>query len=411
MAIKLIEIALSCKHKGREYLWGAPYYNTAKISFKYMCRLLPEKIGKPNKSELSIYFPSNESTIYFKGVNTDPENTIEGNAYHHIVLDECSKMVEQAYTSCRTTTTKTQGQIDLITTPRGKNWVYKMYLKGLDPTETDFVCHNFKTSDNPYIDKAEIAKNKASLPERSFQQYFLGMFVDNSAVFTSYHQCLYDFDYEKTNEDNELWLSDTESSSIILGVDWGKVNDSTVITAWNYETKTMVGFRRFRGYDYITAVKELIRFNNSYENVEMIFHDKTGVGVAMDDLLAQTDLNYEGIVFTNNSKTDMVNDMIFAFERNDIKIPNWSTMKMELDSFEVQSTKTGKFTYNAFEGMHDDIVCSMMLGVHCLQEYATDFSEVISIDEISKLKLKKGDYFDKLESEYLDDEIWGTDDD
>lgn len=408
-SIKMIEKAISSPYMGREYLWGAPYYNSAKIGFKYFQRLVPKEIADFNKSDLSIHFPHNENTIFFKGVNTDPENTIEGNAYHHIVLDEASKMVEQAYNSARTTTTKTKAQIDLITTPRGKNWVYQLWLLGKNG-DPDFVSYQFPTSANPFIDLEEIAKAKRSMPERLFQQYYEAMFVDVSMVFTQYTDCLYDCSYIQTSHDNELWINPEfrDSEKIVIGADWGKVNDSTVFTAWDYGKRKMVGFRRFLGYDYISAVKELIRFNNSFKRVELNWHDKTGVGIAMDDLLAETNLPYEGITFTNQSKSDMVNDLMFAFERKDIAIPDWQNMKLELDSFEVRPTDTGRLRYNAFDGMHDDIVCSMMLGHACMKEYAVSFDEAIFLDEIHKLKLKKNDYFDMINEDARDEEIWGN---
>ena len=44
-------------------------------------------------------------------------------------------------------------------------------------------------------------------------------------------------------------------------------------------------------------------------------------------------------------------------------------MIAELDAFEVSTTPTGLLSYSAPDGMHDDIVCSLMLSHMALIQY------------------------------------------
>ncbi len=82
------------------------------------------------------------------------------------------------------------------------------------------------------------------------------------------------------------------------------------------------------------------------------------------------------MIFSNKSKSEMVNQMILAFQKQEISLPNWPEMVRELDSYEVVTTPLGNYRYSAPEGggVHDDIVVSLMLANGGALEYGGDFS-------------------------------------
>ena len=193
--------------------------------------------------------------------------------------------------------------------------------------------------------------------------------------------------------DSQLWLAPESDKleDIVIGADWGKLDDYAVFTAWSVKRRRMIGFMRFRGTDYISAIKNLLWFAQQFEHVLMVYHDKTGLGEVIDDALSNTDLPYEGVTFTNKSKSTMVNDMMMAFQRHDIELPNWPSMVEELDNYTVKFSEVGNMKYAAGEG-HDDIVSSMFLGWAAVQEYAPSTIEVISLDQLEDLDLQGSDF-------------------
>jgi len=227
--------------------------------------------------------------------------------------------------------------------------------KGIPPTKIFIAA---RTDENPYIDPKVIEQQRKNLPDRLFRQYLLAEFVDSGEIFPYFKDSIFgpplDFQY-----DTQLWLhkDHAEQEQIIIGADWGKQEDFCVFTAWTVSSKMMVGFMRFRGIDYISAIKNLVWFSGKYKQILLVKHDKTGLGNVMDDALASTELPYEGVTFTNKNKSQMINSLMIAFQRHDIHIPNWPAMIKELDSFEVQVSEVGNFKYAAPQGHRHFEIC------------------------------------------------------
>jgi hypothetical protein len=405
-SVKMIKKAAE-EPPGGDYAWLAPYFDTANIALKYFIKLLPSELIFVNKTKQIIEFKHNGNTIHFKGVNKDPENATEGNAFRHIVMDEASKIAEQAFISARTTTTQTGGQIDLVSTPRGKNWLYHLYKMGLDPAVDYVICNRFKTEDNPHVKKSEIEIARRQLSDRLFRQYYLAEFLDSGEIFAGLEACIEGDVIIPNVEPTHSWYHESAaSSSVVVGVDWAKEHDYTVMVAVDYATEVprVVGYQRLHYVKYTTSVAHLVAFCDKFEQVSVVYHDKTGVGNAIDEMLEQTSLPFEGVVFTNQSKNAMVSALLVRIEQAAIKIPRLQAMLDELESFEVQTTLSGAFRYSAPAGQHDDIVCALMLANSALNEYHGRNLNIRFLEELPTTKLRKPSKFDEyLLGDYDDD--------
>jgi hypothetical protein len=380
----------------------APIYTQSRIGMRYASKFLPgEPYTKANYSDHSIKFtdPNKHQILEFwHGQN--PES-LEGDGVMFYLLDEASKMKQQVYDSARTTMTMTRGLLAATSTPRGKqSWFYVKCMeakqemewclrKGIPPTKIFITA---PTSANPYIHPEEIALNKRNLPDRLYRQYFEAEFIENGEIFPYFKDAI-EGDELHFDMESQLWAVDEPGKleTIVIGADWGKKEDYAVFTAWDVKTRSMVGFMRFRGVDYINAIKNLIWFCQQYGNILTVRHDKTGLGEVIDDALSHTELPYEGVIFTNKSKSEMVNKLMLAFQRRDIKIPHWPEMIEELDSYEVKFSEIGNMKYAAGEGFHDDIVSSMFLGWAAVEEYAPSSFEVLSLDDLQDVDLAATD--------------------
>lgn len=410
-SVKMIAMAMTCEFKHRQYAWLAPTYPAAKIAMKYFQRLLPEQLYTLNKQDLSITIKHNQNVIYFKGVNKDPENTIEGEAYHHIVMDEASKMVEQAVASARTTTTQTKGRIDIISTPRGKNWFFDYWKKGQDPDQKNYISFQYPTHMNPFIDPEEIALAKEQLPERLFEQYYLAKFLDSGEIFLGLEKCIYGDLIFQDGRMSTWFAEGHEKANVVVGVDWAKREDYTVFMAMDYteETPRVVGFKRFQFISYIHAVEMLRKFCAKFEECVQVKHDKTGVGEAIEDMLAQTDLPFIGVSLQNTVKTRYVNELMLTFEKEEILIPNWKVLIDELGAYEVDITISGNFRYSAPIGGHDDTVIALMLANAASAEYHGREINVKFLEDLVKGPQNKDLSSD--ETKFRDYYVHDTDDD
>jgi Terminase large subunit, T4likevirus-type, N-terminal len=403
----------------------APTYALSGITFRYLERMFPERCNRPegfseaeyaraaavydamkperSTSKLWMRWPHNGALI--KCVHAqDPETTIEGERVHGGLLDEASKMPEQTYASHLSTTSQTGGWTVITTTPRGKNWVYKLYMEieehmrwaAKTGRPLEMFCARARTVDNPTADVAAIEQARRTLPDRLFRQLYEAEFVDDGAVFVGIRE-LCEGNPIVTGE-REFWIAEGASErEVILAGDWARVQDYTVITAWDPSVKParMVGFLRFQGMNYRTMIKQAYEFGKHFKEVLLLRHDKTGVGDVIDELLSQLPWPIEGITFTNESKAHMVNLFTVAAQHKKMRLPYWETMLQEMDNFEVTTNELGRMKFSAPSGLHDDIVCSMILGWSAVEEMSPGAFEVQFVEDLKVSSIGGGyDSFD-----------------
>jgi hypothetical protein len=375
--------------------WIAPRYLQTMIGRKYCQKMLP---GPPFCEDTkrdyapSLQFPGVGSQIqFFHG--GEPE-VLEGEAVHGYILDEAAKMKKEIMDSARGTTTFTRGKYLGISTPLGKNWFYKECMEAKEKMIADlkagrppkYYFITAPTASNPYIDQEAIAEAKARLPDRLFRQYFLAEFVDDGDVFTGTRQAAYG-DQITLPGPFQVWEKEgAKDLEVCIGVDWAKTHDYTVFTAWAKNSvlgcPELVGFMRFHLTPYPEAVKQLILFSRRFKSVGRLVHDKTGVGEALDDMLSQTPLAYEGVTFNNANKCALVNTLILGIQRNEIRFPMIKELIDELDSYEVTVSAVGNMIYNAPSGGFDDVIMSSILGYTAAREFFMSGSTVVTSEDV-----------------------------
>lgn len=350
------------------YRWIAPILSQSRVGWKYCKRMLPpEPHVKSNESHLTLSMPQLDTQLqFFHGQNAE---SIEGEASAGNILDEAAKLKEDVYNSVKTTTTVTRGPIIMCSTPKGKsNWFYRKCMEAKEemirakfenrrPTKIFIHAPSWT---NPAVSMEVVEDARRTMPYRLYQQYYEAEFITDGAVFSNVHRCFITDFIEPP--DQFLWLSETaKDAEVVLGVDWARNVDYTVFIACDPKTRRVVGYWRMRGLGYPSQIGRLKTFASKFKLVETIWHDKTGVGIALDDLLAETELPYRGITFTNASKNDLMVKLMLAFEQETIGIPQISFLVNELNDIEVKTTLTGLPTYSATDGSTDDIVMSLAL--------------------------------------------------
>ena len=133
---------------------------------------------KFNETELSLHFPGRNSRIELKGA--DNEDSLRGAGLDGMVIDEFASILDSWsvwHEVLRPALTDKKGWVIFISTPKGKDAFYDLWLKGYrkDP---GWDSWKFTTRDNPYIDPEEVDEAEASSPTRYFRQEFLASFED-----------------------------------------------------------------------------------------------------------------------------------------------------------------------------------------------------------------------------------------
>jgi hypothetical protein len=411
-ACKIIH-ASYCANKAQDGLYRiiAPTYPLTGITYQYINRLCPDNFEQRPDQNFEEYRRSLEAWKSIKPVRTDskrmmrwphngatiqcthaqdPEVTIEGERTLGNVLDEMSKMHERTFSSVNSTTTQTNGWIRGYTTPRGKNWVWHKYLECLNEMELakqnnrlpTMIAMTATTIDNPYVPRDAIEFARRTLPDRIFRQLYLAEFIDDGSTFLGFRQLIRGQEIQFTSN-IQVWHKEGASEcDVILGGDWARTHDFAVVTAWNAETKEMIGLIRFQGLSYKHMVKHVYDFGSKFRDIVMLKHDKTGIGDVIDELLQQLPWPVQGIKFNNENKSAMINQFMIDMQHAKFTLPNWPDMIRELDAYEVTVSPLGTMKYGAPAGMHDDIVTSMFLGWSAVVEHNPNGFDVQFLDSI-----------------------------
>ncbi len=180
--LALVDLLATAFSKEKSRVWYvAPTYRQAEmIAWKMLQEMLPsELIKSKNEVRLEINL-INGSEIALKGA--DNEDALRGVGLEFVVLDEYAMMKPNVWEEIiRPMLTDTKGRALFIGTPKGKNSLWELYLKG-QIKEDGYSSYCFKTSDNPFIDPQEIEDAKKQLNERYFRQEYEASFEDYTGL-------------------------------------------------------------------------------------------------------------------------------------------------------------------------------------------------------------------------------------
>jgi len=325
-----------------------PTYQLAKVFFDEMIKNLPDELYTCNRADLVIRFPNGGTIRFFTGERLD---AMRGLRFHLVIIDEASYIADLEsgwLNSIRPTLTDYQGKAIFLSTPKGKNYFYSLYLKSGEPGWEGF---KFSTYDNPHIEREEIDAARQQLPATVFEQEYMANPMENASnPFGSSHisACV--------REVSRL-------PAVAYGIDLAKSVDYTVVIGLD-ETGTVCHYERFQK-DW-QHTKDTIRMLPRHVPIMI---DSTGNGDPITEDLQKHFNAMTGFKFTSTSKQPLIEGLAAAIHQRKVFFPD-NYLRSELEIFEYQYTATG-VKYSAPQGFHDDAVCALALAYKCYTENRT----------------------------------------
>lgn len=171
------ELRVGMEAPGR-LVWGiAPTYKMVKeISWWTLKRLAKPWAAKMNETDLSIDLV-NGSRIQLHGA--DNPNRLVGRGIDFAVIDEFALVKSELWDEIiRPALADREGGALFISTPRGFNWAYEFYERGLadDPKWHDWASWQYRTVDGGRVSEAELLEARATMDPRLFRQEFEASF-------------------------------------------------------------------------------------------------------------------------------------------------------------------------------------------------------------------------------------------
>lgn len=329
--------------------WVAPNYKMSEVGWRPL-RRMGAKIGaEVRKVDRQVLLPNGgEVTVR----SADDPDSLRGEGLDFVVMDECAFMFEQAWTEAlRPALSDRLGGAMFISTPKGHNWFWRVWTKGNDGHEQDWQAWQLPTKDNPYIEPKEIEDARRHLPERIFAQEYLAQFLEDAGgVFRR---------VMVNATSNELDVPE-RGHGYVFGVDWGQMNDFTVICVIDMVTNHLVYMDRFNQIDYVVQSSRLKALNSRFKPVTIIA-ELNSMGQPLVDQLSMDGLPIQGFKTTSATKDQIIRALQGAFERDEVKILPDDVLISELQAYQQERTAAGLWKYGAPEGMHDDTVMALSM--------------------------------------------------
>jgi len=348
--IWIFEQAFVQGRAGGNYWWVAPVYPQAKIAFRRLKRALDQNLYESNESELTITLP-NGARIWFKS-GDNPDN-LYGEDVYAAVLDEASRLKEEAWIAVRSTLTATQGQIRIIGNVKGRrNWFYKLARRA-EVGESGMAYAKLTAMDaiaGGVLKPSEIEDAKRVLPEAVFRELYMAEASDdqgNPFGISHIAACIGPLSAERP---------------VVIGVDLAKSVDWTVVIGLD-RTGKVCGFSRWQG-PWENTQREILHLAGRTPTLI----DSTGVGDPIVERLQALRKNvFQGYHFSASSKQKLMEGLVVAIQQREITFPD-GPIRAELDLFEYSYTRTG-VRYSAPEGYHDDCVMALALAVEHFRSF------------------------------------------
>ncbi len=341
-------------------MWVAPIFAQSKKVFQELALSLANSglTKSVNKSDLTITF-INGSIIYFR--SAEREDNLRGNTLTYLVIDEAAYIKNNVWSEVLRATILVKGKkVLFLSTPKGRNWFYEMAMRGDSEDYPQYKTIKASSFDSPYISEEELTDAKNSLPDGIYRQEILAEFLDDGGeVFSS-------LEISSVLNSYPPFVS---GERYYAGLDIGRANDYTVLTILN-SNGDVVNIYRERQNSWNIIVSEVIKVLRIYNARCLI--EINGVGDPVYEQIKKQYPNVEPFVTTNDSKQNIIEELIMTMNENKIKLPSKDLnpdLYKELSVFTYEySPKTRRVKYGAPNGFHDDMVMSLAMANDCLKK-------------------------------------------
>lgn len=350
-------ISLATASQGGSVAWIVPTYKNGRALWRFaenaVAPLRKAKLASVNRTERTIEFINGG---VFGIHSADNEDSVRGESFNLVILDEAARISETAWTSAiQPTLADLDGDAILISTPRGRNWFWQEYQRGInDGVHQKSWTAPSSANPNKRIQKAaERAKERVN--ELTYRQEWLGEFVDAEGLV-----------FRRVQEAAVLDPQEPQAGrQYVAGVDVASSVDFTVVSVLDVESKEQVFMDRFNRVDYPVLIDRLESVYHRYSLTSMVV-EANSIGRPVIDELVTRGLNIVPFTTTSATKQAIIQSLQSAFENGQIQVLNDPVLIGELLSFESKRNASGSFSYSAPSGMHDDCVMSLAIAWHGL---------------------------------------------
>lgn len=325
--------------------WFAPGYKYASEAWRELVkRLGPVVVGK-NEQERRLEIRGGGVVEVW---TLDTEDPARGRDYDLVVIDEAGivrGLLKAWQEAIRPTLTDRRGKALFLGTPKGMSGEFSQLFQKAEQESPLWYARRAETLENPFIPEDEIEQARRDLPPAVFDQEYRGIPADDGGNPFGLRAIVEAAEEPKFGK-----------TVVVYGLDLARATDFCVLLGLNAHMET-VHLERWQA-PWATSrvkIKEMVK------DVPVV-GDATGVGDGIVADLQEMGVLVEGFKFSLTSKLALMQRLVTAFQRRELKIGTERWLRTELESFGFEYTASG-VRYSSPPGMHDDGVMALALAV------------------------------------------------
>ena len=228
--ILLVERALA----GRIGWWISPTYRMADDVWRSLKASLAGVAIDKSESMRRLELPGGGVIRVRSGHDPD---ALRGSGLDLAVLDEAAYLHPDVWRAAiRPALADRRGEALFLSTPRGRNWFWSLWMHGQTAAHEQWKSWRFPTTANPLIDPAEVQAARDQLPERIFREEYLAEFLDDAGGV-----------FRRVDEAATARPDDgpAPGERYVFGVDWARDADFTCIAVLAVGARRLVALDRF----------------------------------------------------------------------------------------------------------------------------------------------------------------------
>lgn len=329
-----------------------PTLSQSRRVFKQMVKSLGGEESPVIKSsnatllELELF---NGSQVIFK--SAEQREALRGATVKNsiLIIDEGAFIEDDIYFVLDPIVDATKSPVMIISTPLFLSGeFYERYKRGREGSKfvKSYDWSEYDTS--ALLDPEKLEYYRENMSPLKFKSEILGEFIsEGSYIFGDIGKCV----------DSKAAAN---AVPVYAGIDWGGGDggNSTVLTLISKDrvVRECLRWKDFDSVDLVDVIAEEI-IKRGLKKVEV---EKNSLGKVFYDMLKKKlpAGMLKLFITTNDSKREIIEELIKAFQKGTITIPDDPTLKKQLQHYAQEKTKTG-YTYNGADGVEDDYVMSL----------------------------------------------------
>lgn len=329
-----------------------PTLSQSRRVFKQMVKSLGGEESPVIKSsnatllELELF---NGSQVIFK--SAEQREALRGATVKNsiLIIDEGAFIEDDIYFVLDPIVDATKSPVMIISTPLFLSGeFYERYKRGREGNKfvKSYDWSEYDTS--ALLDPEKLEYYRETMSPLKFRSEILGEFIEEgSYIFGDIGKCV----------DSKAAAN---AVPVYAGIDWGGGDggNSTVLTLISKDrvVRECLRWKDFDSVDLVDVIAEEI----TKRGLKRVQVEKNSIGKTFYDMLKRKVPAgmLKLFITTNDSKREIIEELIKAFQKGTIKIPDDPTLKKQLQHYAQEKTKTG-YTYNGADGVEDDYVMSL----------------------------------------------------